>query len=397
MSVPRGATAQSANQPTAIDLFSGAGGVTTGFKDAGVRVLAAVDTDPVSRKTYSANNPEVEVLADDLFRLVPSTLLNRLNLRKGDLTILTACAPCQTFSSLSAKNRRSRDPRNKLVERVVDFVEVLKPRAVVMENVPLLAAQRRFLTTVRRVRKLGYGVRHAIVDAADFGVPQRRRRLVLIALRGVRDEAVPLLTSDHPLVAPFASRQTVRDAFATLKAIPADDRLHRPRTNYPELVARRIAAIPPDGGSRYTLPADLQLKCHKKLVKTDGHGSGNVYGRMKWDDVAPTLTTRCTTPACGRYLHPEKNRAITLREAAILQAFPADYHFEGGVMSIQAQIGNAVPPLLARAVALIVTDAIAKLHSHGPGISRPEASCRPSISTRSFAVSRGPTLDRSRV
>jgi DNA (cytosine-5)-methyltransferase 1 len=223
-----------------------------------------------------------------------------------------------------------------------------------MENVPLLATHTRFLRTVRRLRKLGYGVRYDIVDAASFGVPQRRKRLALIAIKGLADAEVPALTVEHPSLAEFAQRQTVRQAFATPVDSSVPDDLNAPRLVYPEIVARRIAAIPPDGGSRSALPIELQLACHKRLVQ---RGSGNVYGRMRWDDVAPTLTTRCTTPACGRYLHPEENRAITLREASILQSFPPAYIFKGGTMAIQAQIGNAVPPRLAQAIATLVLQA----------------------------------------
>jgi DNA (cytosine-5)-methyltransferase 1 len=164
----------------------------------------------------------------------------------------------------------------------------------------------------------------------------------------VTDQAVPAL-GEHAT----GRRVTVREAFEQLTTITEEDPLHRPRTDYPQLIARRIGAIPADGGSRSSLPPQLQLKCHKKLT-IDKHGSGNVYGRMRWDEVAPTLTTRCTTPACGRYLHPRENRAITLREAAVLQTFPTDYRFYGGVMAVQAQIGNAVPPALAREIAAIV-------------------------------------------
>jgi DNA (cytosine-5)-methyltransferase 1 len=230
-------------------------------------------------------------------------------------------------------------------------VEEFQPAAVVMENVPMLAVQRRFIRTVGRLRRLGYGVWFDVVDAASFGVPQRRRRLALIAIRGLADAEVPTLTIDHPSLTQFAQRKTVRQAFAVLSVPHTVDELHTPRFGYPEIVARRIAAIPVDGGSRTDLPAELQLECHKRLLKS---GAGNVYGRMRWDDVAPTLTTRCTTPACGRYLHPEENRAITLREASVLQSFPPDYVFKGGSMAIQAQIGNAVPPLLAQAMATLV-------------------------------------------
>jgi DNA (cytosine-5)-methyltransferase 1 len=339
---------------TAIDLCSGPGGVTTGYKAAGVRVLAAVDIDEEARRTYAANHPDVKLFSDDLEKLDPETLLKAAGLKPGKLDILTACVPCQTFSSL-ARETRSRDPRNRLILRIAAFVEGLLPRAVVMENVPQLRENRRFMLLVGRLRRLGYGVWFDVVDAADFGVPQRRRRLVLIGLKGVRDENAPRLSTRNPRLRNLRRPRTVRDVLALVRRRGRKDALARPRRNYPPVVAKRIAAIPVNGGSRSSLGKELELACHSKIKKS---GAGSSYGRMRYDDVAPTLTTRCVTPACGRFLHPRANRAITLREAACLQTFPLGYVFKGGTMAVQGQIGNAVPPRLARAIALIVTDAL---------------------------------------
>jgi len=339
---------------TAIDLCSGPGGVTTGYKEAGVRVLVAVDVDGDARATYATNHPDVKLLSDDLGTLDPGKLLREAGLEAGQLDVLTACVPCQTFSS-PARETRATDPRNRLVLRVADFVEVLLPRAVVMENVPPLKADRRFELLIGRLRRLGYGVWFDVVDAADFGVPQRRRRLVLIALKGVSDQDVPKLTPKHPRLRGLKRRRTVREVLRLVRRKARKDPLARPRTSYPQLVAKRIAAIPADGGSRSSLRGRLKLACHSKLKES---GAGSSYGRMRYDDVAPTLTTRCVTPACGRFLHPRANRAITLREAACLQTFPLGYVFKGGTMAVQGQIGNAVPPRLARAIALLVSDAL---------------------------------------
>jgi DNA (cytosine-5)-methyltransferase 1 len=188
-------------------------------------------------------------------------------------------------------------------------------------------------------------------------VPQRRRRLVLIALRGVRDQEVPKLVAGHPAVRSLRVRNTVRDVLRLVRTRARRDPLARPRTRLPALVAKRIAAIPPNGGGRTSLTPKLQLACHSELGAS---GAGSSYGRMRYDDIAPTLTTRCVTPACGRFLHPRANRPISLREAACLQTFPLSYSFIGGGMSVQAQIGNAVPPRLAKAIALVVADALRK-------------------------------------
>ncbi|MBZ5639094.1 MAG: DNA cytosine methyltransferase [Acidobacteriia bacterium] len=341
---------------TAIDLCSGPGGVTTGYKAAGIRVLAALDIDNDARATYTANHPEVKLLADDLLKLDPSTLLQETGLEPGELDILTACVPCQTFSSL-AREMFARDPRNKLVLRIARVVAVVQPRAVVIENVPALRQNRRFKLLVCRLREYGYGIWHDIVDAADFGVPQRRRRLVLIAIHGASDDNVPQLVPRNPRLRGFRRRRTVRDALRLARRGRCEDSLARPRTDYPVLVARRIRSIPVNGGSRSSLDDDLELECHSRIKQG---GAASSYGRMKYDDVAPTLTTRCVTPACGRFLHPRANRAITLREAACLQTFPLGYVFKGGTMAVQSQIGNAVPPRLSRAIAVIVSDALAK-------------------------------------
>lgn len=345
-------------QHCAIDLCSGAGGVTTGFKRAGLAILAAVDTDGLARESYAINHPEVRLYSNDLLELRPETLLSDLELSPGDLDILTACVPCQTYSSLNRRREGADDPRERLVDRVADFVEVIRPKSVVMENVPLLLRDQRFKDLVERLRAMSYGIWAGVVNAEDFGVPQRRRRLVLIALRDRNDREVPPLSNEHPALRGFCERKTVRDAFRLLRHARADDPLAVPRRDYPAVVAKRIAAIPRNGGSRGSLPRELQLTCHRGRDNREFTAAGNVYGRMSLDEVAPTLTTRCVTPSCGRYLHPWANRAITLREAACLQSFPVDYEFKGGVTAVEAQIGNAVPPRLAEAVAMVLRELV---------------------------------------
>ena len=365
---------------TAIDLFCGAGGVTTGYKAAGIHVIAAVDNDPNARKSFALNHPEVTLFEDDLHELDPATLMARLRLRPRELGILTACAPCQSFSSLSRVRKRS-DRRPRLVERIAEFVELLQPAAVVVENVPQVERSWHFRRLVRRLRSAGYGAWHGVVNAAEFGVPQRRRRLVLIALRGVADANVPRLVDSADPVRHLAETKTVRQAFADLDSIGADP-LHSARRDYPSKVLQRIKAVPKDGGDRKQLPKRLQLECHKNLEKS---GAGSSYGRMWWDDLAPTLTTRCTTPACGRFTHPAEDRAITLREAATLQSFPPTYKFDGGTMTIQAQIGNAVPPRMAEAIGLLVDDAVRR-HRNAAARPRPPAASSPDVRHRMQSV-----------
>lgn len=342
----------------AVDLCSGAGGVSTGFRAAGLDVIAALDFDKDARATYELNHPRTKVLADDLLLLSPRSFLRRIGKRKGEVDVLTACVPCQPYSSLASMNKRKDDPRYKLVNRVGDFVKTLAPRALVMENVPGLIYDIRFKRLVGRLRRLNYGVWFGVVRASDFGVPQTRRRLVLIALRNRRDDDMPALTPNHQaLKGKHLQAPSVRVVLGHVaKGGSAADPLMTPRTKFgTRTVATRIANIPKDGGGRKSLPAHLRLQCHRDLKRTRKSDARNVYGRMAWDGLAPTLTTRCVTPACGRFLHPEENRPITLREAAAFQTFPLHYRFSGSPGAIEMQIGNAVPLKLARAVALVVS------------------------------------------
>jgi DNA (cytosine-5)-methyltransferase 1 len=193
-----------------------------------------------------------------------------------------------------------------------------------MENVPGLRGDRRFALLRARLRRMGYGIWSEIVDAASFGVPQRRRRLVLIALRDKDDDAVPRPDRGHAALRRSRRNSTVREVLKLVRNHCKGDPLARGRTVYPVIVAQRIAAIPTNGGGRSSLGPELELACHAKLKRG---GAGSAYGRMKYDAVAPTLTTRCVTPACGRFLHPRARRPITLREAACLQTFPVRYVF----------------------------------------------------------------------
>ncbi len=326
--------------------------MTSGLKSAGVRVLGAVDNDEDCVRTMKANHRRTKVLNLDLSACAAADLREALRIERGALDILTICTPCQAFSTMAIKNAKPSDARAALVTRMGDFVEELFPRALIMENVPSLARNQRFFKLLARLKSLGYSVEYQVVCASSARVPQRRKRLVCIAVRGL-DELPKLDIS----LSPGQSKTTVRQAFGALANCSKDDPLHeirRPKG----IVAERIRAIPQDGGSRHSLNGRLELPCHKRLKRRGIGGSTNVYGRMKWDDVSPTLTTRCTTPACGRFLHPCEDRAITLREAALLQSFPPSYRLVGTATSIERQIGNAVPPLLAKATVDHVLEAL---------------------------------------
>ena len=318
---------------TAIDLFCGAGGLTEGLKQAKFRVLGAVDNAPLAVKAYRMNHRSTRLWDDDIRKVSPIVMAAALDLRAGDLDLLAGCPPCQGFSSLRTKHQRTSvdDERNDLVSEFARFAEALRPRALMMENVPGLADDVRLAVLLPRLRRLGYELTHGVLDAADYGVPQRRRRFVLLGLLGR-----PVSFAERA-----ARRRTVRQAIARLTPPElSGDPLHNHGERRSEEVRRRIADIPPESGLRL-LGADRQLPCHRRT-----NGFYDVYGRMVWDEPAPTITGGCINPSKGRFLHPDQPRAITLREAALLQSFPPGYRFplEHGKYRAADLIGNALPP-----------------------------------------------------
>lgn len=331
---------------TAADLFAGAGGSTQGLKDARYQVLAAVEFDAACAKSYRMNHKDVELVEDDIRNVTPAALMTAMGLEPGELDLLNACPPCQGFSSLGSMD--TEDERNDLVSSVLPFIEEIRPRSFILENVPGLARDGRLKELLTRTRAVGYGVRAYEVNATEFGVPQNRRRLIAIGVWGLNDEDLPA----HPAeLLPVSFRREPERIFKVLaKAGPlrgTRDPIHRGRQATPK-VAERIRLIPRNGG-RFDLPDAHQLDCHKALGSK--RSAAAAYGRMRIDEPAPTLTTRCTTPACGRFLHPTRDRGITLREAALLQTFPGRYMFDGTYQSIEGQIGNAVPVRMAQALA----------------------------------------------
>ena len=338
---------------TAIDLFSGAGGTTAGLLLANCDVRLAVECDEDAAATYSANFPRVHLLPDRIEKYTPSYILKKARLERGALGIVSACPPCQGFSSLG--NRDPEDPRNDYVLTVGTLVADLLPRALILENVRGLTGDWRSSYLEALLHSLGYGVASWVIDAVQFCAPQRRSRYVLIAVSGLADDQITDPRSEYRCSEWAPHPHTVRDVLDSLGSPDGRDQLHVSR-KLPPTVLERVRAIPHDGGSRRALPESLQLGCHTRL---GGRGAASVYGRMGWDQPSPTITTRCTTPACGRFLHPEEDRAITLREAAAFQTFPPTFRWKGGVMSIARQIGNAVPVRLAQVLAMHTVKLIA--------------------------------------
>ncbi len=333
---------------TAVDLFAGAGGATQGLRDAGFDVVAAVEIDVDAARTWSLNHPGC-LLQQDVRDVSGAAVLAAGGLEPGTLDLLKACPPCQGFSSLRGSKAPS-ERQNDLVIDTLRLISELAPRAVLLENVPGLRKDGRFVRLVHGMRQRGYSLRDYLVEASTLGVPQRRMRLVVVALRcaarlpATLDELVPRQHRRSPM--------TAGQTLAVLeRQQAADDPWHIWRVSKAD-VAKRIEAVPV-GGTRFDLPSHLQLACHSRMTTTAGTVKRNAtasYGRVRAGEVAPTMTTRCTTPACGSFIHPTEHRGLSLREAAAFQTFPANYRWYGNHGSVERQIGNAVPVWMAEAL-----------------------------------------------
>jgi len=337
----------------AIDLFSGSGGLTTGLKQAGFNVVGAIEYEATACETYRLNHPEVDLAADDIRKVEPTEYMHRLGLKRGDLELLAGCPPCQGFSTIGTRNGKKKDdPRNDYIFQVLRFAQVFFPKTIMVENVPALAKDQRMDEIQKELRKLGYGsVELKVLNASEYGVPQSRRRMILLCSR-LGELKVAESGGKIKL-------NTVRDAIGNLP-VPGNtgDPLHDYPEKRSEKVMKMISLVPKDGGSRKDLGEEWQLECHKK---TDGFK--DVYGRMSWDKPSPTMTGGCTNPSKGRFLHPEQNRTITLREAALLQTFPKNYKFSlrSGKGGVALMIGNALPPRLIKHHATAIVEHLAQV------------------------------------
>jgi len=324
---------------SAVDLFSGCGGLSQGLKDAGFGVFAAVEIDIKAQATYRLNHPDVHLYAQDVRTLDPRLVLKEIGLKPGQLDLLAGCPPCQGFSRLRTRNQKTsvEDDRNDLVFDFLRFIEVMEPKTIMLENVPALGCDGRFTKLREHLQDFGYRSIVQVLDAADYEVPQRRKRLIMLASR----------VHEPQVARPSQNKVTVRQALAGVGAPSRSrDKLHAFPERRSPAVMELISMIPKNGGSRSDLGEARQLECHKKTK-----GFYDVYGRMAWDDVAPTITSGCHNPSKGRFLHPSYNRTITLREAALLQGFPMGYCFEvsHGKEAIALMIGNALPPPFIKA------------------------------------------------
>lgn len=341
-----------------IDLFCGAGGLAYGLKKAGLTVKAGVDLDPSCRHPLEENTG-AEFARRDVADLKAADL--RVWFGNADVRVLAGCAPCQPFSTYS-QSRKSVDKRWNLLKHFQRLAVAVKPEIVTMENVPGLASQKVWKNFIAALRRAKYHVSWREVACDEYEVPQSRKRLVLLAsLLG----PIELRASDSEL------KITVKEAIGDLPPIAAgeayaDDPLHA-SASLKDINLQRIRASTP-GGTWRDWPEELRAACHRK---DSGKTYPSVYGRMEWGKPAPTMTTQCYGFGNGRFGHPEQDRAISLREAAIIQSFPKDYSFlkEGETVTFErlgTLIGNAVPPKLGEAIGNSILRHVEAVRAGGP-------------------------------
>jgi DNA (cytosine-5)-methyltransferase 1 len=339
-----------------VDLFCGVGGLTCGLKKAGLKVVVGIDNDPTCKYAYETNN-KVPFLTEDVSEL-PSSKISEL-FDDADIKILVGCAPCQRFSKQASKYLdtfdRKTDKRWNLLKSFAGYIRDVEPDIVSMENVPELGKYDVFQEFEKNLLDLGYKVDWHIVDCSKYGLPQKRRRLVLLASRL---SEIKLLPAED---ARFAEKRSVRSAIGGLGKIKhgqtdSEDPLHR-SAGLTAINMERMKQSRP-GGTWRDWNESLLPNCYRK---ESGKTYSGVYGRMRWDDPSPTITTQFYSFGTGRYGHPEQHRALSLREGALLQTFPEDYKFfenvEGmSISTISRHIGNAVPVDLGRIIGLSIQE-----------------------------------------
>jgi DNA (cytosine-5)-methyltransferase 1 len=337
----------------AIDFFCGAGGLTYGLVSAGIKVLAGIDIDKECKDTYEKNNRGSKFIRADVRKLTPQKLEKRLKIKPNDdCMIFAGCSPCQYWTQIHTDKDRSLETKH-LLGDFQKFASYFMPGYVVVENVRGILANKdesKLTEFLEFLWNNNYGVDYGIIDAMYYGVPQRRKRFLLIASRVDKQIKLPQASKETSL--------TVRDVIGTDKGFPAIGAGHEDESSLLHTTARlseenikRLRLTPHDGGTRLAWKdnSELQINAYKDKDNT----YKDTYGRMFWDKPAPTITTKFHSISNGRFAHPDEDRGISLREGATLQTFPVTYVFQGsGIGSIARQIGNAVPPELARGIGI---------------------------------------------
>ena len=374
-----------------VDFFSGAGGLSCGLNMAGFHSVLGSDINPVYARTFAANHPHSRVITNDIRELSEHDILDQTGLRPGELDLIAGGPPCQGFS-INAPIRSLDDQRNHLFKEYLRIAEILQPRAILIENVPGLVSLGKG-TVVKaiyaRLKEMGYAVDHRILFAGHYGVPQMRFRTIFIALRDHCQIEFPVPTHNAKAVANFSgakelcvqapiglfaqhlsAKTTVWDAISDLpelelgEAIDVADYALPQQSEYQKILRKgskkvynhacaRLAKVNmerlkfiPQGGSWRDIPYDLLPEGLKRARRSD---HTKRYGRLHPDELCSTILTKCD-PHWGSFFHPTQNRALSVREAARIQSFPDRYVFTGSLTEQFAQVGNAVPPLMAKAI-----------------------------------------------
>ena len=355
-------------KPRVIDLFAGVGGLSLGFEKKGFEVVLANEYDASIAASYITNHKNTKMIVGDITSLDLEDTFGKM---AGKVDVVIGGPPCQGFSQ-KGQRKTIHDERNFLFKYYVSVVELVKPKYFVMENVPnLLTAEGGYFRheIEELFNKLGYSLEYGVLNASDYGVPQNRRRAVIIGKLGGDAPKLPI---------PQGNKVTIWDAISDLaylesgegseeqeykfpaesdyeKMLRADSSIlfNHIATKHSPLALERLALIPPNAG-REVLPEE-------HLTKSIYSGT---WTRMKKDEISVTITTRFDTPSSGKFTHPFLNRAITVREAARIQSFPDDFHFVGNKGSQMKQVGNAVPPLLAAAIAEVIMNDIKEETKH---------------------------------
>lgn len=340
---------------TSIESFCGAGGMALGLTEAGFDVQLAFDNDPAHVRTYNHNiGPKAHVL--DASTVTGRELLEMSGIRRGELDLFSGGPPCQGFSKQRRGAAYLDDPRNKLVLDFARITTEMMPRAFLFENVAIFG-QKRGAAFVEEIAAIlsDYDIACFQVCGSDFGLAQTRSRFLMIGVRGDQGAAPTMLATQDTYF-------SVRDVIGDLPPPPADYGVHPDFSNHQKcritaLNEERFSHVP-QGGGWQSIPWELRLPCHKVADVKSG-GWPDVYGRLAWDGQCPTITVGFDSFTRGRYGHPAQHRAITPREAARLQGFPDNFHFLGNRMDVRTQIGNAVPPPLAKAAGLAIGASLA--------------------------------------
>lgn len=365
----------------AVDLFSGCGGVSCGLSLAGFKIKSAVEIEKKAIEVYRSYPPlsKVNVLNEDICRLSGEEILRAARIKRDDIYLFAGCPPCQNFSRQNPKNReKSVEERKRLLFQFLRIIEEITPPFILMENVPGIQSDFNKVILDEFIERLEqqYIVKKDVLNAADFGVPQARKRFVLHAVR--RDINTELLNNGFNFDLPVKTHnkngtdgmkkwKTVSEAIGDLPSINAGETfpdngiIHNHKcAGLSDTNLKRIRAVRANGGSRTGLPENLVLECHKRKDENGNifSGHGDVYGVMDPNKPAPTMTGGCLCYSKGRYGHYSQDRAISIREAARLQTFPDDFVFSNSLTESALQIGNAVPIDLVKASGAVFKEAI---------------------------------------